>query len=135
MLDIMLIFSTGEDLGALASPTKTVFEQCYHEVFEPNAFGQIVLAINSAIPIRWLPLDANRRFLRATETVRNRINEIVEERIRIIQEKKKRGASDHKHNGEFKDMLTFMVEEKHFGAEKWSVTEMTNQVSALLSLL
>ncbi|KAJ9144138.1 Cytochrome P450 [Pleurostoma richardsiae] len=64
-LDIIGLFALGIDLKYLDRPS--TFHHCYHEVFEPTTFGAILTALNGFISIRWLPIEANRSFLRTNK--------------------------------------------------------------------
>jgi hypothetical protein len=131
MLDIMGIFLLGIELNNLTSKGNTPFHDCYHEVFEPDTTGQILVAVNGFIPIRWLPITANQRFVRANRMVRGQLTEYVKERIKAVGESRRRGLDDN--SGAAKDLLTFMVETKYFAeteGEKWTEDGILNQVSS-----
>lgn len=132
MLDIMGVFALGIELKNLESSSSTTFHDCYHEVFEPDTTGQILTAINGVIPIRWLPLAANRRFKRANAIVRSQLKAIIRQRVEEV------GAANTREEGtgerEVTDLLTFMVEEKYFAEnDRWTEKDILNQVCSRLT--
>jgi len=133
MLDIMGVFGLGLELQNLTSGNTTSFHDCYREIFEPGIFGQILVAINGYIPLRWLPVDANRRYLRATETVHQQIGDIIKERIQEVKQAREGGGVSNRTSRKAKDLLTFMVEEKYFADDgnAWSEQEILHQVCTL----
>lgn len=130
MLDIMGVFALGVELDNLGSgpDTNTSFHKCYHEVFEPDAVGQLLVALNAFMPVRWLPVESNRRFLHANKVVRSQLSDIIQNRIQIIKARKEAGMDGSM--TEIKDLLTFMVTEKYFAAhDRWDEDNILNQVS------
>src|SRR5689334_12862004 len=130
MLDIMGVFALGVELDNLGSgrDTTTSFHECYHEVFEPDAVGQLLVAMNGFMPIRWLPIESNRRFLHANKVVRSQLTEIIRNRIQTIEARKEAGMDGGV--TEIKDLLTFMVTEKYFSShDRWDEDKILNQVS------
>ena len=129
MLDVIGVFTLGIEMDFLKSKSSYSFHDCYHEMFDPDPMGQILVAINGFIPIRWLPIEANRRYLRASSIVRDQIREIIYQRIEEVGERRKKGQGSQVPEGHTKDLLTFMVEEKYFANEdKWDVHDIMNQV-------
>lgn len=71
--------------------------------------------INPFIPLRWLPIEANRAFLRANTSMRGMLAELVHERVEHVRrlqqseekEKEKDARGDEKPG---KDFLTNMIE-------------------------
>jgi len=139
MLDIMGNFALGVELGNLkpgSGATNTTFDKCYHEVFEPKGLGQILVALNGIFPVRWLPLEANRRFVQANKIVRSQLTEIMQDRIRTVGERKTAGM-DGMPAGEVQDVLTYLVAEKYYSNDdRWTEEQILNQVciSMLLSV-
>ena len=129
MLDIMGVFALGKELNNLRSASGSSFHDCYHEVFEPDAMGQVLVAINAFIPIRsWLPLKANKRFVHANAIVHGELGSIVKQRIAEIGERRKRGLEDNSVG--VKDLLTYMVEDKYYASDedRWTEEDILNQV-------
>ncbi|KAK3312699.1 cytochrome P450 [Apodospora peruviana] len=143
-LDIMGIFALGlelDDIHSVINTTtkkhKTVsFQSCYHELFEPDGFGQILLAINGIIPIRWIPLEANRRFLQASKTIRRQLRDVIHDRIRTVGARKAAGTTNGVEKNEQQDLLTFMITEKYFASsesERWTESEIMDQILTFLA--
>lgn len=127
MLDIMGVFALNVELKNLESSSSTSFHDCYHEVFEPDTVGQILTALNGIVPIRWLPIPANKRFKRANAVVRSQFKAIIKQRIEEVGARRAKG--DDSDEREVKDLLTFMVEEKYFAQnDKWTEEDILNQV-------
>ncbi len=133
MLDVTAVFVLGLELNSLASTRggKYSFSECYRELFEPDLVGQIVCLVTSHVPIRWLPIDANRRYFRASNGVRGPITKIVRQRIADIERKRAQSSVQDK-GGEagVEDLLTGMVEKKYFATDdRWTEEEIVEQVS------
>ncbi|KAK3339643.1 cytochrome P450 [Lasiosphaeria hispida] len=129
-LDIMGVFALGLDLDDLQSRNtgSTSFQACYHEIFEPDGLGQMLMAINGIIPIRWLPLRANRRFRQANKMIRRQLTDIIQDRVRTVGASKATGLGCGEEK--IKDLLTFMVAEKYYaGSDRWTENMITDQVS------
>jgi cytochrome P450 len=131
MLDIIGVFGLGVDLENLSSE-HSVFHDCYHETFAPGPTGMALTAINAFVPIRWLPVKANRDFIRANGIVHSILGNIVKQRIAEVQEARKQPDLHNGTSGDekSKDLLTYMVEEKYFGdgGDHWSEDDMLNQI-------
>lgn len=146
-LEIMGQFAIGRELDEPTaqscgnnSSASMSFHACYHELFEPDGVGQMLIAINSVFPIRWLPLTANRRFKQAHQTLRSQIQAVIQGRIRALDPSNagaNRGghdASDGNPN-EAKDLLTWMVARKYYSdggdndRDRWGEDEIRDQVS------
>ncbi|KAK4445625.1 cytochrome P450 4F5 [Podospora aff. communis PSN243] len=140
MLDIMGVFALGIELDNL-EPTrnqngnKLSFYDCYHEVFEPQGVGQLLTAINGIFPVRWLPLEANRRFVQANKTIRGQLTDIIRDRIQSIKASKAAGMDGRL--GEDDDLLTYMVVEKYFpgdgDGDRWTEQDILNQILSFLA--
>jgi hypothetical protein len=114
MLDIMGVFALGVELDNLGSgkDTNTSFHECYHETFEPDAVGQLLVTLNGFMPIRWLLIEPNRRFLHANKVIRSQLTDIIQDQIQTI--KVRNEASIDSSMTEIKNLLTFIVTEKYF---------------------
>ena len=130
-LDIIGIFGLGVDLKNMSSED-SVFHECYHDVFEPGPAGMVLTAINAFVPIRWLPVKANRDFIRANGIVHSILGDIVKQRIEEVRTARERSSPNDKVSGEqeSRDLLTFMVQEKYFGddGDRWTEDDMLNQI-------
>ncbi|KAL2200646.1 cytochrome P450 [Corynascus similis CBS 632.67] len=137
MLDIMGVFALGVELGNLESANSNTenpsFDECYHELFEPDSWGQILMGLNAVVPVRWLPFEANRRFKRALSTLRNQLMAIIRDRIRTVGEWKAAGTDSDTYKG--KDLLTFMVAEKYYadGDDRWTPEYIMEQILTFIA--
>ncbi|KAK0649782.1 cytochrome P450 [Cercophora newfieldiana] len=133
-LDIMGIFALGIELNNLEG--STIFEACYHDMFEPPLAGQLLIAINAYFPIRWLPIKLNRDFIRAKDIVRSQLRDIVKERIAELQGEKAY-PSTRQSVTEADDLLTFLVREKYLkegeDGRKWTETEILEQIITFMA--
>ncbi|KAK0641982.1 cytochrome P450 [Cercophora newfieldiana] len=140
MLDIMGVFALGielDNLKSIGSKTgnKPSFHECYHEVFEPTGLGQVLAAINGIVPIRWLPVEANRRFTQANKSVRSQLSDIIRDRIRTVEASKAAGMDANTNDVE--DLLTYLVAEKYFAhgevGDRWTEDNILNQILTFLA--
>jgi hypothetical protein len=106
--------------------------KAYHDVLEPDTTGQLLMALNAFLPIRWLPIEANRRWLNANDSVHERIRQTVVRRIEEMERATKEGAKSKASNDtkRRKDLLTYTLEERYFvkPGDGWSVLDIQNQV-------
>ncbi|KAK4068711.1 uncharacterized protein Triagg1_7071 [Trichoderma aggressivum f. europaeum] len=84
------------------------FEECYKAILIPPLLGKLITFLNPFIPLRWLPIEANRAFIRANSALRAMLTELVQERVQQVQQDKKSGQSDAK--ADTKDFLTKLIE-------------------------
>jgi cytochrome P450 len=136
MMDIMGVFALGVELGNLGpadrNAARNSFDHCYHELFEPGMLGQILMALNTVLPVRWLPLEANRRHKQALQTVRGELMAIIQDRIRDVGDWRAAGVDVDAKKG--KDLLTFMVVEKYYAeSDRWSAEYILEQVGGPLT--
>ncbi|KAL2019390.1 hypothetical protein VTK56DRAFT_9681 [Thermocarpiscus australiensis] len=135
MLDIMGVFALGVELDNLQPANGTAnnsFDHCYHELFEPDTWGQILMGINTVLPVRWLPLEANRRYKQALQAVRSQLMAIIQDRIRTVGEWKAAGIDVDAKKG--KDLLSFMVAEKYYAdSDRWTPQYIMEQILTFLA--
>jgi cytochrome P450 len=127
-LDVIGIFALGMELKNLDRPSE--FLACYQAVFDLDTTGQILAAINTIVPIRWLawlPLPAaNRKFVQANATLRRMLSQITQDRINEVIAGKTNAQIPGAPN---KDLLTFMVEEKYMSEkDPWMKADLVEQV-------
>lgn len=95
-------------------------------MFDPSPLGALLWGLDTIIPVRWLPLEANRLFLEATSTIRRLASEII--RIRMREMCLERDGLKEK--VERRDLLTFMLEEEiGAGGQQWDEEELLGHVS------
>jgi hypothetical protein len=121
-LDIIGVAALGVDLRNLEAPTP--FHECYSRVFDPPVLGQALMAIDLFVPIRWIPLVENKKYLSYSAEVHRMTLEVIRERIReLTDEKGKLIATDRK------DLLTFLIQETYEAENPWTEREYLGHVS------
>ncbi|KAL2195294.1 cytochrome p450 monooxygenase [Corynascus similis CBS 632.67] len=143
-LDIMGLFAIGTELDELASRysgnTNMSFHACYRELFEPDGLGQLLVAINGVVPIRWIPIEANRRFKNAHTILRSMIRAVIRDRVQqldpriTMNDRKGMDNADGKKNNN--DLLTWMVAKRYYAADngdRWSEDEILDQILTFLA--
>ncbi|KAK4226607.1 cytochrome P450 [Podospora fimiseda] len=109
-IDIIGIAVFGIELENLSSTDnqqkKWDFLSCYKMLFEQSTLSAILTFINAAVPIRWIPLKANRDFTGASRQVRKMTTEVVRNRMREVNEKTQFGTVSGGN-----DLLTMMIED------------------------
>lgn len=121
-LDIIGIAALGVNLENLDIPTP--FHEYYHQMFDPPPLGQALLALNAFIPVQWIPLQENRQFKRARDTIRKLLRGIIQQRIRDITQGNM-AVDDSKG----RDLLTYMLEETCTMDSPWTEDELLGHVS------
>ncbi|KAI0536583.1 cytochrome P450 3A5 [Xylaria digitata] len=105
-MDIIGLTVLGVDLDTLSSAYPLSFQELYGRVLHQSPLGQLISAINAFVPIRrFVPLEANRRFIHANESLRKMLREIIDKRKADL------GDGTLKEIGESRDLLTYMLEE------------------------
>lgn len=128
-LEIMAVFALGVELEEIeySESFDTSFHACYHELFDPDRVGQILMAINAVVPIRWLPVAANRRFKKANAMIKQQITSVMKGRIDTVAASRAAGMSSNPEA--IKDFLTFMISEKYFAdTDRWLEEDILAQV-------
>ena len=137
-LDVMGVALFGVDLSGLSSTeydenadgktggqlaggrVKMTFHDAYDNIFGQDSLGMILMFANAFIPVRWLPLEANRKYLRATGWLSDVLTQLVRERTKDVRTAH---ASGKYVRGEARDLLTFLVEESLPGGPAEDITE------------
>lgn len=88
------------------------FHEAYDVFFAPDTVGKILLFANAHIPLRWLPIKANRDFLFAMDWLNDVLRTIIRTRHREVADA--RAAGTHEMNSS-RDLVTFIVEESGAG--------------------
>lgn len=128
-LDVIGIFALGMELKNLEAPTE--FVQCYQTVFDPPRSGQVLAAVNMIVPIRWIPLPANRAFVAANVRLREILGRMTQQRIDDMLAGKKESYVQ-KYDAPNKDLLTYIIEEKYLASkDKWTKEDLVEQVRRL----
>lgn len=84
------------------------FHEAYDVFFAPSTMGKILLFANGHIPLRWLPLEANREFLFAMDWLNDVLRTIIRTRHREVADAKAAGTHEMSQS---RDLVTFIVEE------------------------
>lgn len=118
-LDIIGLGALGYQLESLSTPS--LLAESYQKIFEIITPLQIIITVlNLYIPIRsWLPLEANRAYVRANAEVRRILREHIRRRRKEFRESKSESQ-----NGS-RDLLTLMIEES---GDSYSEDEMLGYV-------
>ncbi|KAI1856084.1 uncharacterized protein JN550_013906 [Neoarthrinium moseri] len=85
-LDIIGVTTLGVELENLRTPdVKLDFLSCYNRMMEQSKWSALISFINVQVPIRrWVPLEANRGFVRASNAVREILKECIRERMQAM---------------------------------------------------
>ncbi|KAK6211998.1 hypothetical protein LQW54_005526 [Pestalotiopsis sp. IQ-011] len=83
------------------------FPDAYEDIFAPDTIGKVLFALNAFIPIRWLPLEANRKFMFASKWLNETLGKLVQERRQKITE----AIAAGKYDKQSRDLLSFLIEE------------------------
>ncbi len=67
------------------------FAECYHTTLGQSGLAAVISFLNVFVPLRWLPIRANRRYLEAIAGLRMMLQKVIQERGRNIE---KREQSD-----------------------------------------
>ncbi|KAI1850485.1 hypothetical protein JX265_013377 [Neoarthrinium moseri] len=85
-LDIIGVTTLGVELENLRTPdVKLDFLSCYNRMMEQSQWSALISFINVQVPIRrWVPLEANWGFVRASNAVREILKECIRERMQAM---------------------------------------------------
>jgi cytochrome P450 len=131
-MDIIGITVLGIELDTLSSIYPLSFQELYGRLLHQSPVGQLIWLIHSFVPIRkYVPLEANRRFINARRDIRTMLREIVEKRKADLKD-----GTYKKDIGESRDLLTYILEElelrqQETGQEIWTVDDIVGHVSYL----
>ncbi|KAK7955917.1 uncharacterized protein PG986_005139 [Apiospora aurea] len=84
------------------------FHEAYMAMFGQSTFGNLLTFVNAFFPIRWLPLEANRLYLRGTSWINRTLSSLIRQRQKEVKRAAEAGTYE-KHNS--RDILTFIAEE------------------------
>ncbi|KAK6074247.1 cytochrome P450 [Seiridium cupressi] len=131
-LDIVGRTVLGKDLNNLRSTSfaseggkstddgEYTFYQAYGSIFSQGALGNALLFANGFVPVRWLPLKANRNFLYGTSWLNNVLGDLIRTRIAEITTST---SSKNVDSLESRDLMTFIVEESMPGGPAEGLSE------------
>ncbi|KAI1316408.1 cytochrome P450 [Xylariaceae sp. FL0255] len=123
-LDIIAVTTLGIELSSLRRPEASqldgvgiysthawTFHEAYAAIFTQDLVGRVLMWADGFLPIRWIPLEANSRFLSATAWLTQTLIGIVRERYR-----NHRDVKSH-------DLLTSLVKESAAGGPAKRLSE------------
>lgn len=84
------------------------FHEAYDVFFAPDTTGKILMFANAHVPLRWLPLEANREFLFAVDWLNDVLRTVIRTRHSEVAAAKAAGAHEMSSS---RDLVTFIVEE------------------------
>lgn len=133
-LDTVLLDSGSKEKAASNGDCKTQhdespFHQAYGEFFAPpSKLKQLLTFSNGFLPVRWLPLQANRDYLSAMKGLRAAVTSLVKERIADV---KSSVSNAKRQKNSSTDLLTFIIEESMPGGSAEGMPEdvLTDHVS------
>lgn len=96
------------------------FYEAYESIFSQGPVGNALLFANGFVPIRWLPLKANRDFLYGTSWLNDVLRGLIRKRTAEITARNK---SAKPNTIESRDLLTFIVEESMPGGPAEGIAE------------
>lgn len=106
------------------------FHQAYTVTFSQDATGKALLYANGFFPTRWIPIEANRVFLFATNWLASTLTQFIRTRRSQVREAVAAGKYVQRYS---RDLLSFLIEEDVPGglAEGVPEKELVGHVSAL----
>jgi cytochrome P450 len=128
----------GMELSKLksASSSSLNFEECYHDILGQESLGFAITFINGFVPLRWLPIKANRKFIRAKDTVWKIVRGLVNERFAAVEARQNHGTGvEPREKSESRDVLTYMIEANLTGGEALSREQIVEDVCLIVPTL
>ncbi|KAI2622153.1 cytochrome P450 [Hypomontagnella submonticulosa] len=106
-MDTIGVTVLGIELDTISSMYPQGFQELYGQILHQGPIGQLLMVVNALIPIRSIvPLEANRKFLKANNDLRTMLRDIIHKRAADLAD-----GTFKKETGESRDLLTFMLEE------------------------
>ncbi|KAL8368381.1 hypothetical protein RB599_004027 [Gaeumannomyces hyphopodioides] len=132
LLEMIVVTILGVELAQMESPSSMSFAEAYHNLLQPSKLSMIIWLVNARVPMRWLPLKSNKKWLEANSTIQSMIKGVAHrsaEKLRTAGRKRDVGEdpSDTR-----RDLTTFMLEESLFGEGELSVPEITDGLLELV---
>ena len=129
-LDIIGLITLGKELDSLGM--KPSFYECYDLIFNQSPLSSLLTAINTYIPLRsWLPLEANRSFVRANDEVKR----ILRQQIRLRQKEMTTNTSGVGKSSLpiSRDVLTYLLEAPPSDGQQWTEDQLLGYVRIRLN--
>lgn len=127
-LDIIGVAVLGKELANLdtvgldkARDEVHPFHRAFAEFFgPPDKLKQLLIFASGIMPVRWIPLEANRDFNSAMTSLHAVVKSLIHERVIEVQ----KSLLDEKHaQNSSNDLLTFIVEESCPGGPAEGLTQ------------
>ncbi|KAI1334255.1 cytochrome P450 [Xylariaceae sp. FL0016] len=137
-LDIIGVAVLGKELSNLTTRSERnggpendyTFHQAWRDIFDSYRLGKLILFLAPSVPfLRWLPLQINYRFKRATAFIFHSVRRLIRERKAEITD----GMAAGTYKGS-KDILSFVVEESLPGgaAEGMDEQQLVDHITTFL---
>ncbi|KAK7958011.1 cytochrome P450 [Apiospora saccharicola] len=84
------------------------FHEAYMSLFGQSDFGNLLMFVNAYFPVRWLPFEANRIYVRGAKWINRTLLSIIRKRQEEVRRDTEAGKYEKQNS---RDMLTFLVEE------------------------
>ncbi|CAJ2507575.1 Uu.00g087610.m01.CDS01 [Anthostomella pinea] len=123
-MDTIGVTVLGIELDTLSSIYPVGFNELYHRMLQQGPLGTLIWVINAFLPIRrFIPLEANRKFIQASSDLRRMLRDIIEKRTTDLSD-----GTFKREVGESRDLLTYMLEEaeaqrQQTGKETWTTDD------------
>ncbi|KAI0179894.1 cytochrome P450 [Hypoxylon sp. FL1284] len=130
-LDAIGVAALGMELENLRSEElKMDFLQCYFRMLAQPPVSALISFIHVNIPIRkFIPLEANWGFVRASTGVRSMLDRCIEERIREVKSTDREKVA----GPESRDLLTYMIEEREANNDELTIADIRGHLQNFLS--
>ena len=126
-LDVIGAAALGVDFSELsAQDTSSGFLNHYNVLFGLADGTTLVTFLNAFIPLRWIPMELNRKYARAVAGIRTLLRGVYRERVVDMAAAEGELTSDKSAS---KDLLTFMLEARMSGEARWTEDEIVDHVS------
>jgi cytochrome P450 len=106
------VTTLGMELNKLKSKSSSSsslnFEECCHNILEQNFLGMFITFVNAFVPLQWLPVSANRKFVRAKAALWSMVRELVQKRFVAVEARQARAVKGEVNDS--RDLLTYMIE-------------------------
>lgn len=127
----------GVELNKLRSTSSSLsmnFEDSYHHILGQTFLGFLISFVNAfVVPLRWLPVAANRDFVKAKTALWTIVKDLVKKRFEEVETLKNLDMKEKK--GQSRDLLTYMVEANLFGSEALSREQIIGDVRSFFANL
>ncbi|KAJ4250251.1 hypothetical protein NW762_012066 [Fusarium torreyae] len=98
------------------------FHEAYEVIFEQGLLGKILLFANGFFPVRWIPIQENRKYKFCTDWVRRVLQQTISDRRTEVKRRMTFDKVESKQTNS-RDLLTFIVEESMPGHPAESLKE------------